>query len=393
MQFCKSTFLCLAFFGAAFQARVSLAEDEPHAVVEWFALADDAPAEAEEGGGPQKKIIRGEIRQRVETEFGGEEEVERFEKPVDPLNAFFFENRVVLSDDAGKYWIGVECREATPELRAQLGLDEKQGLVVVRISEGSAAEKAGLKKYDVIAEVGGKKLGRVPDLAKIVNDVDGKMVSLSIFRAGKQQLVDITPAERPQDVLKFKIARPAQGMYVWDMEGMSHFSAGKLPLPDDMSITIVRKGKEPTKITVIHGKEKWEVTDEQLDKLPELVRAFVQQSLGKPWTMGLPAPTPHRLPIPNMPVPPPGEGAGMRVVPLPPGGRPSEVSPEMMKRLELLDRRLEQMQDEIRRLRNDRQGPPQFERHLDQRGPRDDRPNDDAELQFDDRPVPAPNRK
>jgi hypothetical protein len=391
MQFCKSTFLCLAFFGAAFQARVSLAEDEPHAVVEWFALADDAPAEAEEGGGPQKKIIRGEIRQRVERGLGGEEDVEHFDKVIDLGNSFVLENRDALSNEAGIYWIGVECREATPELRAQLGLDDKQGLVVVRISDGSAAEKAGLKKHDVIAEVGGKKLGRVPDLAKIVNDVDGKTVSLSIFRAGKQQQIDVTPAERPQDVLKFKIARPAHGMFV--TKGWSNLPGGKLPLPDDMSITIVRKGKEPTKITVIHGKEKWEVTDEQLDKLPELVRVFVQQSLGLPWTMGLSAPTPDRLPVPNMPVPPPGEGAGMRVVPLPPGGRPSEVSPDIMKRLELLDRRLEQMQDEIRRLRNDRQGPPQFERHLDRRGPRDDRPNDDAELQFDDRPVPAPNRK
>ena len=42
-----------------------------------------------------------------------------------------------LRGDAGKYWIGVECREASPELRAQLGLKDNEGLVVLHVAEAA----------------------------------------------------------------------------------------------------------------------------------------------------------------------------------------------------------------------------------------------------------------
>ncbi len=111
--------------------------------------------------------------------------------------------------EPGKYWIGVECREAPPELKSQLGLAEDEGLVVVHLTADGPAAKAGIKRHDIVVSAGDDKLKRVPDLIKAVNAADGKEISLKVIRAGKEQTIAITPAERPKEDSQI-IARPAQ---------------------------------------------------------------------------------------------------------------------------------------------------------------------------------------
>ena len=47
-----------------------------------------------------------------------------------------------------------------------------------------------------------------------------------------------------------------------------------------MSITITKTGDKPAEITVKEGDEKWEVSEKDLDKLPEKVRPYVDGMLG-----------------------------------------------------------------------------------------------------------------
>ncbi len=174
-------------------------------------------------------------------------------------------------------------------------------------------------------------------------------------------------------------------------------------LPDNVTVSIVRHGKEPPKITVTRGDEKWEITDKELDKLPEELRparrAHVRgrpvsisndargyalmvsicpasvskacrmaifilglseirrhvmvvrsrwRTRSRPRTMEL-----HRLVT-----------AMVRLRPLAPSRRtglgfsggfqppmmPGQVPPELMERLDRLDHRLDMLQDELRHL-------------------------------------------
>jgi membrane-associated protease RseP (regulator of RpoE activity) len=399
----------------------SLRAEEEDVIVEVVAGADEAaPLEVKRG------VVR-EIRQRIESGAGGTEEVEVIENAVGPGNALFWTQRIG-GEEMGKYWIGVECREASPELRAQLGLEDGRGLVVVRISDGSAAAKAGLKKHDVVVRAGELKLGNIPDLAKAVNAAEGKEVKLKIIRAGKEESIVVTPSERPGDVVKF-IARPHAGVF-WSSD------APRLELPENMSIKIERQGKKAASIFVRRGDEKWEATEEHLDKLPDDVRPLVQRAIGGgPWTMPLPAAprvpfgiaTPPTMQIEALPPSEPGGERRMKVrawaagekvegqphgqikvdvvppagatvphvVPLPPGFKPGDMTADIMKRLEMLDRRLEKMQDEVRRLRDERQNKATFERRVVPRraqgGPAEGE-HRAIEVEIDDRPEPRPNR-
>ena len=62
-----------------------------------------------------------------------------------------------LQQDGGKYWLGVECREAPPELKSQLGLTDDEGLVAVHLVDDGPAAKSGIKRHDVIVSAGDQK--------------------------------------------------------------------------------------------------------------------------------------------------------------------------------------------------------------------------------------------
>ena len=276
--------------------------------------------------------------------------------------------------DSGKYWIGVECREASPELRAQLGLKDNEGLVVMHVAEDSPAAKAGIKQHDVIVAVGKggtpHPLSNVADLIKVMDQSEGKdVVPLKIVRAGKEQTVDVTPAERP-DVTARLLMQPGQG-YLYSGNVMK-----APPLPDNVSVTVTRQGDKPAKVVVSRGDDKWELTDGELDKLPEDLRPIVQGMLGggpMTITIGPGGKTdaynkmlqiltqPEKAPTwaaPQFPQPP---QAG--VAPQPPSKpyKAPAVDPEaLMRRLDELDRRLDQLQQELRGPRDGRDPMPRM---------------------------------
>ncbi|QJW96042.1 S1C family serine protease [Frigoriglobus tundricola] len=87
----------------------------------------------------------------------------------------------------------------------QLGLEPNTGIVVALVMPGTAAEKAGLKMYDIILEFAGKPVtDNTEDFAQRVNDVKaGEKVDLVLLRKGKK--VEVKGIELP-DVPR----RPAQ---------------------------------------------------------------------------------------------------------------------------------------------------------------------------------------
>jgi hypothetical protein len=52
------------------------------------------------------------------------------------------------------------------------------------------------------------------------------------------------------------------------------------PMPNNMSININRNGNEPAKITIKRNDQKWEIFENELDKLPADVRPYVERMLG-----------------------------------------------------------------------------------------------------------------
>lgn len=257
-----------------------------------FAQAQDADKAAPDG---ELKVLKpggDRLHLKVENEGAGDQLQEK-----------------AVYHQLGKYWIGVALRPdgVSDLLRSQLKLPEKGGVVVMNVVPDSPAAKSGLKEYDVILQVGDKSIDGPESLIKAVNDSEGKSLSLTILRGGEKQTLEVTPDERPEHPLvDFTAPEGAGGPLppgIADMEKLLQDKGladrvlhwrGRGPaivldgedfdiqkMPGNLKVTIQKEGDGPAKIHVERGDESWDVTEENLDKLPEDIRDFVKKMTAK----------------------------------------------------------------------------------------------------------------
>jgi serine protease Do len=91
------------------------------------------------------------------------------------------------SGNAGGYF-GMTIGEITPEVAEYLGLAEKTGVVVIRVREGSPADEAGVKRYDVIIQVNKVKISSLKDYKREMSKKGAQGKALLLVKRGKTTL-------------------------------------------------------------------------------------------------------------------------------------------------------------------------------------------------------------
>ena len=98
-------------------------------------------------------------------------------------------------------WLGVTIQELTPDLSQKFGLKNSTGALVGDISKGSPAEKAGIKRGDIIIEFNGKKVKDVGNLRNMVSQSKvGSEVLVFIIRGDKEYSFKVLIAELPKEL-------------------------------------------------------------------------------------------------------------------------------------------------------------------------------------------------
>ena len=100
-------------------------------------------------------------------------------------------------------------------LRTHLQLADDVGVVVDDVVPDSPAEKAGLRKHDVLIEVDGEQITDMTVLQKAVAASDGKPVELKLIRLAKEMTMAVTPEERPADLAGRRAAIRATATCRW----------------------------------------------------------------------------------------------------------------------------------------------------------------------------------
>jgi hypothetical protein len=109
-------------------------------------------------------------------------------------------------------WGGIKLNKADANLRQQLGLDEKEGLVIASVDPNSAGDKAGLKANDVLIRINDKSVPNDLDgFTKLVKDqkVD-QAATLVVVRMGKEET--IKGAKMPELVQGAPVPGPRRGV-------------------------------------------------------------------------------------------------------------------------------------------------------------------------------------
>ncbi|MCB1175868.1 MAG: trypsin-like peptidase domain-containing protein [Leptospiraceae bacterium] len=86
----------------------------------------------------------------------------------------------------GKPTLGLRVGEPAENLRAELNLGEKSGVMVIQVMPASPAEDAGFKEYDFITRVAGENIAEPGDLVKAIQQAGvGAEIKVSVIRRGK----------------------------------------------------------------------------------------------------------------------------------------------------------------------------------------------------------------
>jgi serine protease Do len=89
-------------------------------------------------------------------------------------------------------WIGVVIQKITPEISQHLELKQETGALVSKVQPGGPAEKAGIKRYDVILSFDGKPIGEMNDLPRVVAATPvGKSVKVVVLRDGSERTIKV----------------------------------------------------------------------------------------------------------------------------------------------------------------------------------------------------------
>jgi len=125
--------------------------------------------------------------------------------------------QIINKGKALRGYLGIRMENLTIGVAKHLGYDKDYGIVVEDITPGTAAEKAGLQNYDIIASVNGEKIEDYSDMHKnIGNLMAGVTVKLEVWRDqgdGKLTQLDVPVVlgERPDDQsLEANGSRPAK---------------------------------------------------------------------------------------------------------------------------------------------------------------------------------------
>ncbi|MEO1348606.1 MAG: HhoA/HhoB/HtrA family serine endopeptidase [Cyanobacteria bacterium J06635_15] len=106
-------------------------------------------------------------------------------------------------------YLGIQMVNLTPEMKEQINQDEEldfkveqaEGVIIVRVMEGTPAEASGLKQGDIIKRINGNS---VKDASEVQNQVEsssiGEVLEVEIERTGETEILEVRPTALPQEL-------------------------------------------------------------------------------------------------------------------------------------------------------------------------------------------------
>jgi serine protease Do len=148
-------------------------------------------------------------------------------------------------------WIGAEVQALAARAAQQLGWDRTYGALVAFVEPGSPAEKAGVQRGDIVAEVDGVRIEDAEDFDVRMRGYTARApLKMTLFRAGSPQDVIVTPVEFP--------AKLGDNL-AWERLGL-RVKAGA----EGLLITSVRRGSEAAEIGLQPGDSVLRVNNQRM---------------------------------------------------------------------------------------------------------------------------------
>jgi C-terminal processing protease CtpA/Prc len=92
----------------------------------------------------------------------------------------------------GRGRLGIELRDLDDDLGDYFDTPDGRGVLVLRVLDGTPADRAGLKAGDVILAIDGDEVGNSEDLRKEIRGKQAGAIELRIRRKGTERTIEAT---------------------------------------------------------------------------------------------------------------------------------------------------------------------------------------------------------
>ncbi len=135
-------------------------------------------------------------------------------------------------------WLGVSIQDLTSDLAKSFGIKETAGALVASVEQGSPADKAGMKRGDLIIEINDKKINDSTSLRNLIASIaPGTKINVSVIRDGKEQTVTVELGEyKGNKIIKSEYENVLKGISVQEL---TPDLRNKLNLSDNVNGVVV----------------------------------------------------------------------------------------------------------------------------------------------------------
>jgi membrane-associated protease RseP (regulator of RpoE activity) len=135
--------------------------------------------------------------------------------PANPDDGVLAQEFTFSFDGSG--FLGVYAEDISKENMARYNLNQVRGVGVTRIVKDSPAEKAGLRKDDVILRIDGETVTSVRKLNRVVSEIaPDQTVRVAISRGGSEQELSATMGRRNNNNTFQGLLRGNPGTWEWE---------------------------------------------------------------------------------------------------------------------------------------------------------------------------------
>jgi serine protease Do len=161
-------------------------------------IQTDAAINPGNSGGPLVNIY-GEvvgINTFIFSESGGSIGI-GFATPVDRVKKIAAE--LIQYGRVRDIWFGFKVQEITPMLADYLNLENTDGVLVAQVDRNGPADRAGMKKLDIIIEISESSIQNSDDAELAVTDAQvGDTLTITVLRDGKKKTINLKAVESRQ---------------------------------------------------------------------------------------------------------------------------------------------------------------------------------------------------
>jgi membrane-associated protease RseP (regulator of RpoE activity) len=120
------------------------------------------------------------------------------------------------SSTSGGGYLGVRVQEITRDMQRARDLPNTQGALINSVADGSPADRAGIRRGDVIVRVDGNEISDPDELIREMRDEDpGARVTIVVVRDSSRKTFDVTLGRRPAQA---DVYRPPSGVDNGDLQ-------------------------------------------------------------------------------------------------------------------------------------------------------------------------------